>query len=137
MSLPLSRFSSRRTNFLSGEENRRGHDHQSEICLPKESTGRVNLMKNSRSSDDQRRDPRGRSGEKKRRRKSGGGGKKRGEKQRVELMTAFYIPFVVYIPPPSFCANPSASIPPKAQRIGRQRDLSRITLKQCKQPGCR
>lgn len=64
-----------------------------------------------------------------------GGKKERGEKQRVELM-AFY-PLVVYIPPPFFRANPSAGIPPKAQRIGRQRDLSRITLKQCKQPGCR
>lgn len=47
MSLPLS---SRRTNFLSGGGGK--HNHQSEICLPKESTGRVNLMKNSRSSDD-------------------------------------------------------------------------------------
>lgn len=65
-----------------------------------------------------------------------GGKKERGEKQRVELMTAFY-PLVVYIPPPFFRANPLAGIPPKAQRIGRQRDLSRITLKQCKQPGCR
>lgn len=83
MSLPLSRFSSRRTNFLSGEENRRGHDHQSEICLPKESTGRVNLMKNSRSSDDQRRDPRGRSGGKKKEEERVGEGEKREEKSNV------------------------------------------------------
>lgn len=83
MSLPLS---SRRTNFLSGGGGK--HNHQSEICLPKESTGRVNLMKNSRSSDDHGaiRDEEAARMKKKKEEKGGrkeGKGKKREEKSNV------------------------------------------------------
>lgn len=137
----------RGTNFLSGLSSAPNWPSTitSESCLPKESTGRVNLMKNSRSRDDRTpvraAPPRRRCWRKKQRRvkkKRKGRKKKKKSKGTCGINDGVPPPClrVVYIPLPLcfFLCEPSAGIPPKAQRIGRQRELSRITLKQCKQP---